>query len=81
MFVVSNQGHFTPEKLLYDVYIYIFGFFSPLTDGAVSSSPASQAFTVTIPVVACGVVGTVNTHFRTLFAIKASWANCKTHNI
>lgn len=52
-----------------------------LTYGAVSSSPAGQTFAVAVPVVTRGVVGTVNTHFRTQFAIVACWTNCKTHNV
>lgn len=51
-----------------------------LTDWAVSSRPAGQTFTVTISVVACGVVGTVDTHFRAMLAIIASWTNCNTRN-
>lgn len=52
-----------------------------LTYGAVGSSPARQTFTVAVPVVACGVVGTGNTHLRTQFAIVASWTHCRTHNV
>lgn len=51
-----------------------------LTYGAVSCGPARQTFTVTVPGVARGVVDTVNTNFRTEFAIVAIWTNCKTNN-
>lgn len=43
--------------------------------GAVSRGPAGQTLAVTVPVVACGVVGTVDTHFRTQFAVVTSWTN------
>lgn len=43
--------------------------------GTVRSSPSRQTLTVTVPVVACGVVGTVNTHLGALFAVVSSWTN------
>lgn len=55
--------------------------FVALTYGAVRRGPARQTFTVTVPVVTRGVVGTVHTHLRALFAVVASWTNCKTHNV
>lgn len=48
-----------------------------LTYGAVGCRPARQTFTVTVPGVTRGVVDTVNTDFRTEFAIVASWTHCK----
>ena len=52
-----------------------------LTYGAVRRRPAGQTFTVAVPVVTRGVVGTVHTHLGALFAVVASWTNCKTHNV
>lgn len=49
-----------------------------LTYGAVGGGPAGQTFTVTVPVVARGVVGTVDAHLRALFAVVADRTNCKT---
>lgn len=43
--------------------------------GAVSRSPARQTLTVTVPMVTCGVVGTVNTHLGTLLTIVTSWTS------
>lgn len=52
-----------------------------LTYGAVGRRPARQTLTVAVPVVACGVVGTVNTHLRAEFAIKAGRTDCKTDSV
>lgn len=52
-----------------------------LTFGAVGAGPAGQTLTVTVPVAACGVVGTVNAHFRTPFAVVARRTNCNTQKV
>lgn len=72
----SNHTAFTTDNALFLLLYNV-----TLTYGAVSSRPAGQTFTVAVPVVTCGVVGTVDTHFRALLAIIASWTNCNTHTM